>query len=90
MYTIFLAVNPAATLFSILQRQDQEIIYILYQRTPYIYVKSENQSQPTDQHFNLPGHTLSNIKAKILEKCKEDNTTYIYILVCYNENKDYF
>ena len=57
------------------------------ENTIYIYVKSENQSQPTDQHFNLPGHTLSNIKAKILEKCKEYNTTDIYICMFQREHR---
>ena len=31
----------------------------------------ENDSVCPGNHFNLPGHTLSNMKVTVLEKCKE-------------------
>ena len=40
------------------------------------YVKSKNINQPTGEHFNLPGHTLSNMNILILEKVKNFNTNY--------------
>ena len=33
-------------------------------------------TQPIGNHFNLPGHTLSNMKVTVFEKCKENNSTY--------------
>lgn len=40
------------------------------------YVRNDNQSQPTGHHFNLPGHSLSNMQVVILESCKENSPTY--------------
>ena len=34
-------------------------------------VKSANLTQPTGNHFNLPGHTLSNIKVTVLKNVKK-------------------
>jgi len=39
------------------------------------YAKSAILTQ-SGNHFNLPGHTLSNMKVTVLEKCKENNPTY--------------
>ena len=51
------------------------------------YVKSANLTQPTGNHFNLPGHTLSNMKVTVLEKCKENNPTYRKIRESYFINQ---
>ena len=33
-------------------------------------------SQPTGQHFNLPGHDISDMKISILEKVKKSDKIY--------------
>jgi peptide-methionine (R)-S-oxide reductase len=40
------------------------------------YVKSGIISQPTGQHFNLPGHSIANMKATLLEKCEKNTATF--------------
>ena len=40
------------------------------------YIKNKILSQPTGAHFNLPGHTLSNMNVTILEKVKHFDTLY--------------
>ena len=32
------------------------------------YITSKDESQPTGLHFNLPGHSLANLKATIIEQ----------------------
>ena len=52
------------------------------------YVKSANFTHlRTGNHFNLPGHTLSNMKVSVLEKCKENNPTYREIRESYFINQ---
>ena len=40
------------------------------------YVKSGIISQPTGQHFNLPGHSIANMKATLLEKYEKNTATF--------------
>ena len=40
------------------------------------YVKNRIFSQATGSHFNLPGHSTSNISVTILEKCKKLESNY--------------
>ena len=40
------------------------------------YVRKQDFSQPTGQHFNLPGHSLSNMKISILEHCGFNSDMY--------------
>ena len=37
------------------------------------YIKSEKCSEPSGEHFNLPGHSLSDIEGMILEQVKNKN-----------------
>ena len=37
------------------------------------YVKSENLNEPSGQHFNLPGHTVADIKGLVIEKVKSND-----------------
>ena len=37
------------------------------------YVKTENVLQPTGKHFNLPGHSISDMKIIVLERCFLDS-----------------
>ena len=50
------------------------------------YIKSENQSQPTGHHFNLPEDKWSNMKVRILKKCKEDNLTFRNIRIILHQS----
>ena len=38
------------------------------------YVRSNIVEQPTGNHFNLPGHSVSNMTTLIIEKCSENST----------------
>ena len=40
------------------------------------YIKSRNIMQPTGKHFNLKGHSLSNMTVTILEKVKKKDIFY--------------
>ena len=40
------------------------------------YIRAKNLDQPTGAHFNQPGHSISNLRAVVLEKCKEVSPTY--------------
>ena len=40
------------------------------------YIRTKKLEQPTGAHFNLPGHSISNLKAVVLERCKENSATY--------------
>ena len=40
------------------------------------YVNRKVLSQPTGQHFNLPGHDISDMKISILEKVKKSDKIY--------------
>ena len=40
------------------------------------YINNKILSQPTGQHFNLPGHSISNMKIAIIEKVKKPDTFY--------------
>ena len=40
------------------------------------YIKNKVLSQPTGEHFNLPGHSLANMNVTILEKVKTSDTLY--------------
>ena len=37
------------------------------------YIKSEKCSEPSGEHFNLPGHKLSDIEGMVLEQVFSDN-----------------
>ena len=51
------------------------------------YVRNNNQNQPTGAHFNLPGHSISDMRATIIEQCKEDSPTYRKLRESYLINK---
>ena len=40
------------------------------------YIKSENMEQATGEHFNLPGHSISNMKVTIVERVKKNDDQY--------------
>ena len=41
------------------------------------YVRSADyEKYPTGKHFNLPGHSMTNMKLSILEKCKIESSNY--------------
>ena len=40
------------------------------------YIKSENIEQATGEHFNLPGHSISNMKVTIVERVKKNDDQY--------------
>ena len=40
------------------------------------YVNTKDESQPTGWHFNLPGHSLANMKATVLEQVKYHDEQY--------------
>ena len=48
------------------------------------YVKNKIISQPTGEHFNLPGHSLSDMTITVIEKVKKQETNYI------KERESYF
>ena len=60
-FSVYLATNLVATIYNILEKPDRFKEHIGY-------VKSANLTQPTGNHFNLPGHTLSNMKVTVHEK----------------------
>ena len=39
-----------------------------------IYIRTEKYNQPIGEHFNRPGHHLSDMKVTILEKIMINNT----------------
>ena len=41
------------------------------------YVKNKIYSQPTGEHFNLPGHSLSDMILTVIEKVKVPEKSYI-------------
>ena len=51
------------------------------------YIRAKNLDQPTGAHFNQPGHSISNLKAVVLEKCKEVSPTYRKLRESYLINK---
>ena len=40
------------------------------------YVNTKDESQPTGLHFNLPGHSLANMKTTVLEQVKKHDELY--------------
>ena len=40
------------------------------------YIKNKNTHKSTGYHFNLPGHSLSNMKVTIIEKVKKVEINY--------------
>ena len=40
------------------------------------YINTQDESQATGLHFNLPGHSLANLKVSILEQVKINNEQY--------------
>ena len=40
------------------------------------YVRSKITSKATGYHFNLPGHSISNIKVTVIEKVKKSDIIY--------------
>ena len=40
------------------------------------YITHKIESQATGAHFNLPGHSLANLKATILEQVKYNDEAY--------------
>ena len=40
------------------------------------YVRKPDLTQPTGLHFNLPGHSISNMKICIVEKCSQNSDLY--------------
>ena len=51
------------------------------------YVRTCDLTQPTGAHFNLPGHSLSNMKAVILDKCRVNSSTSRKLRESYLINK---
>jgi len=54
------------------------------------YVRSTNENQKptaTGEHFNLPGHSIDNMKVSILEKVSQDSITYRKIRESFYINK---
>ena len=45
-------------------------------REHLVCVKNKHLQQPTGEHFNLPGHSLSDFTVTILEQPKENNILY--------------
>ena len=37
---------------------------------------TDHDKYPTGKHFNLPGHSMTNMKLSVLEKCKLDSSNY--------------
>ena len=37
------------------------------------YIKSDKTSEPSGEHFTLPGHSLSDIEGLVLEKVRSGN-----------------
>ena len=48
------------------------------------YIKNKILSQPTGEHFNLAGHSLSDRTITVIEKVKKQETNYI------KERESYF
>ena len=40
------------------------------------YIRTQKQEKATGHHFNLPGHSLANMTATILEKMKVNDQEY--------------
>ena len=40
------------------------------------YINNEHMNQPTGAHFNLPGHSISNMNISIIEKVKMKDSAY--------------
>ena len=40
------------------------------------YINSKDESQPSGAHFNLPGHSLANLKATIIEQVLKNEEDY--------------
>ena len=40
------------------------------------YIRNKNVGQPTEIHFNLPGHSLSNMNVTIIEKVRKNYRLY--------------
>jgi hypothetical protein len=40
------------------------------------YVHNLNIATPIGFHFNLPNHSVQNMKVQVIEKCKETSTVY--------------
>jgi len=40
------------------------------------YIRNKKISEPTGQHFKLPGHDISMFRASILEVCKSERRVY--------------
>ena len=39
-------------------------------------IRKEDQVTPLGAHFNLPGQNMSDLKATLLEKCRDESRTY--------------
>ena len=42
----------------------------------YVYVNRKVYSQPTGEHFNSRGHSISDMKVRIIEKIKKEDKCY--------------
>ena len=40
------------------------------------YITSKDERQPLGAHFNLPGHSLANLKATIIEQVLKNEEVY--------------
>ena len=40
------------------------------------YIRNENTEQATGAHFNLPGHSMSNLKVTMIERMKKEDDQY--------------
>ena len=40
------------------------------------YIRTCDMTQPTGHHFNLPGHSLADLKVLVIEKVKKNDTLY--------------
>lgn len=51
------------------------------------YVRSGNSSTTVGEHFNLPGHSIANMKTCIIEKCLQNSRMYRSIRESFFINK---
>ena len=40
------------------------------------YIRNKKTSEPTGQHFNLPGHDISMLRASVFKVCKSQSRVY--------------
>ena len=40
------------------------------------YINNNIHKQATGEHFNMPGHSIDNVKIRILKKVRKQDTSY--------------